>query len=140
MSDDAKTLWVIVRSTGEYSDREETPIRYCLSEEEAKQAIELTSVEAQRDGPLKPTYRRESTHAWYDVNGNEIDHSFCSPRRDSVVFKQKPDAEAIEAQNDQWQQEYDAACLAFGHVDPEGSWRGDDYYYAPVTLWTPPAS
>lgn len=131
-------LWVIVRSTGEYSDRIETPIRYCLSEEDAQKAVALTSVEAQRDINKKPLYRSQPTDGFQMPDGSWLpeDSSLGSAPREAE-FTRLPDAEEREAQNQKWREEYDAACLALGHVDPAGSWCGDEYYYEEVTPLPP---
>ena len=138
---DGPTLWVVVRSTGEYSDRVETPIRYCVSEQDAQAAVELASVEAQRDVALKPVYRSAPSWGYKDAHDCfwPDNTSFATIRREGLVRAAYPEKDAIEAQNEKWRAEYDAACLALGHVDPVGSWSGDEYYYAPVTLWTPAA-
>lgn len=133
-------VWVVVRSMGEYSERIETPIRYCLSEADAKRAVELAKVEAQRDAALKPPYRHVHTLGFQQPDGSWLpDHThFMHPLAQTAKLARKPDADEIEAQNERWSAENDAACLALGHVDPSGSWTGDEYYYAEVTLW--PAS
>lgn len=127
-------VWVVVRSSGEYSDRIETPIRYCLSEADAMRAVELTAIEAQRDAARKPVWRRLETHGFMLPNGVWLDDRDVTGGR----FARKPDADKIAVQNEALQAEYDAACLALGHVDPAGSWSGDDYYYALVTIWPAP--
>jgi len=130
-------LWVIVRSTGEYSDREETPIRYCLSEEDAKKAVKLAAVEAQRDVEKKPKFRIASSYAYRTDDGSWLPGTVhpSDPRVRGAAFTRKPNAEEIEAQNIQWASEYEAACLALNHVDPQGSWSGDSYYYTKVSRW-----
>jgi hypothetical protein len=133
MTDPAETLWVIVRSSGEYSDRIETPIRYCLTEAAAKQAVELVKIEAQRDADKKPYWNYASAYGWQNTDGTWADDF----RVEGTKWRPLPDFEAIQRQNDIWQQEHKSACLALGHVDPDGSWSGDEYYYAPVTLWQP---
>ncbi len=132
-------VWVVVRSSGEYSDRIETPIRFCLSEADAQAAVALTAIEAQRDIGERPVYKRRSTHGWQAKDGAWLpeDTGPVDPtiRVREATFRPYPDAEAREAQIEAWRQEYYAACLALGHVDPDGSWSGDEYYYAPVTYW-----
>ena len=141
MTDPAETLWVIVRSSGEYSDRIETPIRYCLTEDAAKQAVELVKIEAQRDADKRPVYRSRRYFGWQRSDGTWLPEgtSAMAPAVwvGEVRHARLPDADAIEQQNKLWGEEYTAACLALGHVDPDGSWSGDEYYYAPVTLWHP---
>lgn len=129
-------VWVVVRSTGEYSDREETPIRYCLSEEDAKAAVEAASIEAQRDADKKPQWRSEHSLAWQTPDGEFVSSDWHG-RPAGSRLRPLPNADAIEAQNEGWRAEYWAACRALGHVDPQGSWSGDQYYYAEVTLWHP---
>lgn len=135
-------LWVIVRSTGEYSDRSEDPIRFCLSEADAQRAVDLASIEAQRDADKKPQYKRKSTHRYQFENGEWLPESvdFMHPdvRSRAARFMPLPDVDAIRAQNDAWSEEYNEACRALNHVDPRGSWSGDSYSYERVTLWPNP--
>ena len=127
-------LWVIVRSTGEYSDRIETPIRYCLTQAEAEQAVRLTSIEAQRDAAMEPEWRSVPIRGWQMPDGSFCEAvGFRGPL--GAKFRPYPDAEERTAQNALWEKEHDAACLALGHVDPAGSWTGDEYYFREVTLW-----
>ena len=66
------------------------------------------------------------------------DVNFMDARTKLAKFTQYPDYAEREDQNKKWEEEYDSACLAFGHVDPMGSWYGDEYYCEPGTLYAKP--
>ncbi len=134
-----KCVYVVVRSRGEYSDRVETPIRYCLTEQEAKRAVELAGIEAQRDAHIKPRYPdTEYEYGWKTPDGSWLpDYMELNKLLKVAKRTRKPDADAIKARNEASIAAYYAQCLALGHVDPDGSDAEATYYYARVTLWEP---
>lgn len=127
-------VFVIMRSTGEYSDRDERPIRFCLTEDEAKAAVELASIEAQRDE--LPPFRSAHTHGLQMPSGEWLPDATLATRPREARWVAYPNAEEITRQNKLWEAEYYAACLALGHVDPGGSVNYATYSYEEVTLWT----
>lgn len=131
-----ETVWVIIREVGEYSDREVTPIRYCLSEESAKAAVALADEQKQMNPSLWPEYKTESTLCRQMPDGSLVyDMEFRDPRWRISIPISRPDAEQVRERNQRHKEQYEAAIAALGHVDPRGCHPENYYSYEPVTLW-----
>lgn len=132
------TIYVIMKSTGEYSDRDERPIAYTLTEDEAKAAIQRVTVEAQR-GDERPKYPDfESELGWFLPDGSEVSWGLGDPRPEGVKARILPDADERQARNEARRAAYYAALEALGHVDPEGADPEAIYSYEVVELVQPP--
>lgn len=130
-------VFVILRETGEYSDRDVVAIRYVHTEGEAQAAVDRATVEAQSMFHLKPEYPTiENTHGFQMPDGSWLpaDHDFWG-RPHSAKYCLKPDADEITRRNEERHAEYGRQCLAMGCVDPMGPQAGASYHYQAVSLW-----
>lgn len=132
-------IYVIMKSTGEYSDRYERPIAYVLTEAEAIAAIERVTIEAQRGDELPEYPETERTHDWFMPDGRvaaKVDYIGIR-REEGAKFGPYPDADARKARNEALMQKYYDALEALGHVDPEGADKDAQYSYECVSLVRP---
>lgn len=129
-----RSVFVIMRETGEYSYRDFQPIRYVLTKEEAEAAVERADLEKKFGN--QPPYVRHKTHGFFDDTGREWEFG-QRPVGVDVQFRAYTNAEELTRENERLEQEYTAACLAMGNVDPRGCVPDASYFYEEVTLYAP---
>jgi len=138
---EAGTVFVILRETGEYSDRNVGAIRFVLTEDDAKAAVTTADEEGKSKAHLRPTYPPvESLYKWHMPDGKWLDGLPYCARPEGGKWMLAPDSDAIVARNAAAQAKYKRECLAMGCVDPYGPTNCATYSYEAVTLWRPSAA
>lgn len=121
----ADEVFVIIGSTGEYSDRYEKVIGHVLTEDAAQEAV--TRAECEKAKGIRPPYpSRESTHAMHGPNGEWFMGYILDAPKD-YKFSPLPDAEEIERRNEAAIAQWEKECRALPLIDPVGPM--ESYYY-----------
>lgn len=116
---DASAVYVIIGSSGEYSDRRERVIGYVSTEDEAQRAVLQAEAEISLTRPSQ-----EDTHAWFLPDGEvwEKPQGWVCSAPVGSKWRERLDADEIAIRNE--------AALAKwrnGRIDPDGPM--DSYYY-----------
>jgi hypothetical protein len=122
-------IYVIIKETGEYSDRDVEAIGYVLTEDEARAAVERADIEKMM--PQPQYFQCLPIYEWM------IDGVIVSSSGNGARFTRVPDADAHEQENNRRRAIYEQQCFDLGHVDPGGCDRHATYSYQRVPMVRP---
>lgn len=130
-------VYVIMGSSGEYSDRYERVIGFVTSEAAAKAVVEQAEAEKALPDPM-PYPPHERTHAWVLPDGtlyDEGDGGFWARPPTGAKWTRRSDADEIEARQEAAREAWRQARIDAGRIDPDGSM--DSYYFEVAPALSP---
>lgn len=128
----SERIYVIIRETGEYSDRDWMTVCYVKTEDEAKAAIERVTIEQQQ--AVLPRYPSTESAWGHRLPDGSYFEGNWRDRPENAVWERKPNGDELEAIAEAAKQKYYEECRALGHVDPDGAQQGATYSYESVDI------